>query len=209
MIWAASVMLMQSQVPRNYDGRTSTGQLPRDWMGDQNCPRTQIYINDAPDMQDLELTNRIHTWSGMLWSGNPFIIPLSILKEDARNDQGVISIGLIAVRFIAEGQVPSDVESQQTHFGVLPSSRIIPHPEEAHPIGDEPAADLLTLARNGAFHGRTGSPAFETVVSPYFDGMFGHNARLARDEARAEIPMARTVLLQDEATGASTMSWRW
>ena len=41
-------------------------------------------------------------WFCILWPGNPAIISLSVLKQDAHNNKGVTSNGIIAVRFITK-----------------------------------------------------------------------------------------------------------
>ena len=98
--WVDTVMKVNSLVPIGYEGLTQLSQLPADFFYDDSVPETQLYINNLPEMQDLELTNMINSWFGVLYPGNPFIISLSLLKQDPHNNQGVLSNGLAAVRFI-------------------------------------------------------------------------------------------------------------
>ena len=100
MRWVDTVMKFNSLVPVNYSGLTELNQLPRELHDDRQVPDTQVYINGLPEMQDLELTNMINSFFGMLWPGNPFIISLSLLKQDTHNDPGPVSNGIAAVRFI-------------------------------------------------------------------------------------------------------------
>ena len=58
------------------------------------APKTQVYIGNAPELQDLELVNMLTTWFGIMWPGNPTVISISILKQDPSNDVRVVSDGV-------------------------------------------------------------------------------------------------------------------
>ena len=102
MRWVDTVMKFNSLVPLHYSGLTELNQLPHEFLDDRLVPDTQVYINGLPELQDLELTNMINSFFGMLWPGNPFIISLSLLKQDTGNDPGPVSNGIAAVRFITK-----------------------------------------------------------------------------------------------------------
>ena len=98
--WADAIMQLNSMCPEDYEGLTNLNQLPRDFMSDPHVPNTQVYINNLPELQDLELTNMINSFFGMTWPGNAYIISLSLLKQETGNEPGNVSNGLAAVRFI-------------------------------------------------------------------------------------------------------------
>ena len=98
--WVNLVQLIQSKCPDGYVGLRNLNELPEAWFSDEFVPDTQLYVNNCPELQDLELNNLLTTWCGVLWPGNPVTIASSLMKQDADNGKTGISNGLVSLRFI-------------------------------------------------------------------------------------------------------------